>query len=170
MFNKIIILGDPDVGKRSLYFRFRDQKFYDGQEYPSAGTGFKHREFNDTINADGTIKLCLWYPQPQHQHQIQAKIYMQEAAAIILMYDVSRMATFESMQKYYTQLSEDGMIQDEAIVLLGNKIDQEDSREVTNKQAEEYALNINAFNFECSTKTDEGVDMLFELMAGKLYL
>ena len=44
------------------------------------------------------------------------------------------------------------------------------NREVSNIKAEEYAQNINAFNFECSTLNNEGVDMLFEMLAGKLYL
>ena len=58
---KVLIIGDSNVGKTSILFRYVFNKF-DDQNMPTLGAGFKTKEvqFEDEGGSPGTMKLNIW--------------------------------------------------------------------------------------------------------------
>ena len=58
---KIILLGDPGVGKTTFFLRLREQEFVDTEPRPSASIGVDDLLYEHTV--DGTkvkVGVCVW--------------------------------------------------------------------------------------------------------------
>lgn len=64
-------------------------------------------------------------------------MYYRSANCVIIVYDVTRQATFEDVRFWVNEIQQKGS-QDVHIMIVGNKIDRE-GREVAKETAQEYA-------------------------------
>jgi Ras-related protein Rab-22 len=87
-------------------------------------------------------------------------MYYRGAAAAILVYDITRMSTFRTLQNWVEELRSKGP-KDIALAIAGNKADLEENREVDRKVASAYAEEINALYLETSAKDDTNVQDIF---------
>jgi len=161
---KIVILGDTGVGKTSLAVRFvRDvfRKF----ETTTGGTFYTQKvELED----DSTVKFNIWDTAGQERFRSVAPLYYRGAAAAIVVYDVTSYLSFTSAKSWIEELRERGD-PDVLIVLVGNKIDLEPSKNtVTFDEAEAYASDQNILHLGTSAKTAQNVRALFVEIAKAL--
>ena len=84
--------------------------------------------------------------------------------SIILIYDVTKRNTFESCS-FYLNYSKD-FKKDIKVILLGNKSDDEEYRQVTKEKGKEFALSNNLIFMEISCAQNKNVSKAFEVAIG----
>ena len=158
---KLIFLGDQFVGKSSILNRFYQDKF-DSEYQATIGLDFHSKNVN--INGN-VIRISLYDTAGQEKFKSLIPMYIRDANIILVVYDITIKDSFIHTDHWVNETKD--LKRDDAIfVLIGNKIDLEDKRAVTVKEAENYA-NEKGFIFqEVSAKTGEGIE---ELFANKIF-
>ena len=83
--HKIIMLGDSNVGKSSLLYRFTDRMFYHNSR-KTDGIDFKIK----VLKVDGNIiKLQLWKARGQESYKCISNSYLRNAHGCIAVYDIT---------------------------------------------------------------------------------
>ena len=158
---KIIFCGDAGVGKTSIINSIMGQKFSEEYE-PSIGVDF----FSKTVRYNGRlIKLQIWDSAGQEKFRSLIPNYIRGSAIIFLIFDVSQKISYEHLNEwlnFITNIENGGLI-----IIVGNKIDLKDSREVNTEEAEKYCKDKKYEYFEVSAKNGTNIDnMLYTSLAG----
>ena len=163
---KIVLLGDSGVGKTCLISRYLCGTF-DNNCPTTNGASYATKEL--ILENNQKIALDIWDTAGQEVYRSLSKNFYLNASIGILVYDISRRDTFESIKDYwYEQLKtfgEENMIFD----IVGNKSDLFENEEVKENEAREYAQSINAGFHLVSCKDGINIKELYEDCA-KRYL
>ena len=160
---KVVLLGDTGVGKSSLVLRFVTNNFKPYSE-STIGASFMSK----MIMVDGTpIKYQIWDTAGQEKYHSLAPMYYRGAAAAIVVYDITRKASFATLKNWVKELKQLGP-ENIVIAIAGNKCDLDDAREQPMEAAREYAEEINALFVETSAKEDTNVHELFVNISKRL--
>ena len=154
---KILTLGDSSVGKSSIVLRFSDDDFNDNQ-FATIGIDFKTKYIK---MGDSSVKVLIWDTAGQEKFQNIAKQYYKGANGVLLIYDICNRKSFERVDFWLKELKEYNRIDELFVCLVGNKIDLEDKRVISNEEGEKYAKANNINYFEVSAKSGKGVSELF---------
>ena len=158
---KIIFCGDAGVGKTSIINSIMGQKFSEEYE-PSIGVDF----FSKTVRYNGRlIKLQIWDSAGQEKFRSLIPNYIRGSAIIFLIFDISKKITYEHLNEWLNFITniENGSL----IIIVGNKIDLKDTREVNSEEAEKYCKDKKYDYFEVSAKDGTNIDnMLYTSLAG----
>ena len=155
---KIIFLGDQYVGKSSILNRFYQDKFEPDYQ---ATIGLDFHSKNVDINGN-SVRLLLYDTAGQEKFKSLIPMYIRDANIIIVVYDITNKESFTHTEHWVNE-TKDLKREDAIFVLVGNKIDLEDKRAVTKKEAEEFATEKGFLFYEVSAKTGEQVNELFEV-------
>merc|ERR1712048_728506 len=122
---KLVLLGDSAVGKSSLVLRFVRGQFFEYQE-STIGAAFLTQTvaLNDT-----TVKFEIWDTAGQEKYHSLAPMYYRGSAAAIVVYDITRRSSFQTLKNWVQELQALGP-ENIVIALAGNKVDLESQREV----------------------------------------
>jgi small GTP-binding protein len=115
---KVIIVGDPSVGKTSLLMQFTSSAFDPAVE-STVGALFHARQIE---TANGAVNLLMWDTAGQERYRSLIPLYSRSASAAILVVDVSRQSTYDSVGAWHTMLQEQ-CPPDVRIYVVANKID-----------------------------------------------
>ena len=156
---KIIFTGDISVGKTSIISVLMGQKFNNEYE-ASIGVDF----FSKTIKYKGKIiKLQIWDSAGQEKFRSLIPNYIRGSSLVFIVYDISNRKSFESLQSWVDFVNN---IENSNIVIIGNKIDLENKREVTTEEAKKFCEEKNYEFFEVSAKDNKNLnDMLYNSVA-----
>ena len=164
---KVVLVGDSGVGKTCIIQRYVNNNYNENTESTVASTyTYKivdYKEFNKSISFD------IWDTAGQELYRALAKNFYLNASIGILVYDIRRKESFESIRDYwYEQLKCSG---EENMVfgVAGNKCDLFQEEEVKEEEAKKFAESIGAIFHLTSCKESIGIDDLFE-ECGKKYL
>jgi len=108
--------------------------------------------------------MQIWDTAGQEKFNSITTAYYRQARAAIVMYDVTRPATFQNLRKWFTLIDTHART-DVTKILVGNKTDQKDERVVTIEQGRRAAEEFGAEFFESSAKSDSNVYSAFEFIA-----
>jgi len=153
------------VGKSCLLLRFTEDTF-DENMINTIGVDFKTK----TIMIDQkTIKLQLWDTAGQERFRAITKSYYRGAHGIIVVYDVTKSETFDSVPNWFYEIEKNAP-ETVCKLLVGNKADQDEQhlRQVSREKAEELALKHNTPFIETSAKNTENVVPMFEIMSRQI--
>ena len=116
---------------------------------------------------DRTVRLQLWDTAGQERFRSLIPSYIRDSSVAVVVYDITNKKTFENTRKWVDDVrGERG--NDVIIVLVGNKTDLNDKREVTTQQGEEEAKKNNLMFIETSAKLGHNVKNLFKRIAQAL--
>ena len=164
---KVVLVGDTGVGKTSIIERYINDK-YDENQKTTLVSSYTFKKI-DIKKYNKSVSLDIWDTAGQEVYRSLSKNFYLNASIGILVYDISRKASFESIRDYwYEQLKtfgEEKMIFD----VVGNKTDLFQREEVPENEARNFAKSINAGFHLVSCKNCVGIKDLFE-DCGRKYL
>ena len=151
------------VGKTSLITRFMYDSF-DNTYQATIGIDFLSKTM---YLEDRTVRLQLWDTAGQERFRSLIPSYIRDSSVAVVVYDISSMKSFQNTRKWVDDVrGERG--NDVIIVLVGNKTDLNDKREVTQAMGEEEAKRCGALFVETSAKVGANVKTLFRKIAQAL--
>lgn len=161
---KLLLVGDSGVGKSCLLLRFTTDTFDDLS--PTIGVDFKLR----SLQLNGKrVKLTIWDTAGQERFRTLTSSYYRGAQGIILVYDVTRRETFKDLEEIWLkEIEMYSTIPDAVLMLVGNKVDKEDEREVTKEEGLSFARQHGSLFLECSAKTRVNVQQCFSELVQKI--
>jgi len=165
---KILVIGDPSIGKTSLLTKFTTNKF-SKQYLPTVGVNIVKEQLDLEVQEGKTIvSLMMWDIAGQPQFYMLHKPYFNGADGIILVFDITRSSSFSNVNNWYNTSVKYGLSSIPRI-LVGNKIDLKDERKIIQPMAKHLGDKINAPYFETSALTGVNVKIIFEKIAELVY-
>lgn len=161
----LAIIGDGSVGKSTIISAFRTDGFQPVYKQ-TVGVDFYEKQL--TIRTNQIISLRVWDIGGQSIHSKNLSSYLSPAHAIMLVYDVTNIDSFNNLndwlikvRQYNTSLNN--------IYLLGNKIDMIGYRQVSESKHDTFIIenNLKGGMF-CSAKTGENIVKMFYKVAGDI--
>jgi Ras-related protein Rab-2A len=153
---KYIIIGDSGVGKSCLLLQFTDKRFEMTHDL-TIGVEFGAR----TVSVNGTaVKLQIWDTAGQESFRSITRSYYRGACGALLVFDMTRRETFEHVTSWLRDAKENSNM-DMTILLIGNKNDLVEQREVSSDEARALAKENDLEYIETSAKTAHNVDDAF---------
>lgn len=157
---KLLLIGDSGVGKTCVLFRFSEDAF-NSTFISTIGIDFKIK----TIELDGKkIKLQIWDTAGQERFRTITTAYYRGAMGIMLVYDITNDKSFDNIKNWIRNIEEHAAADVEKMV-LGNKCDMEDKRQVSKDRGEQLATEYNIKFMETSAKTAQNVEESFITLA-----
>jgi len=153
---KYIIIGDMGVGKSCLLHQFTESKFVPDSPH-TIGVEFGTRIIE--VNSK-KIKLQIWDTAGQERFRAVTRSYYRGAAGALLVYDITRRGTYNHLTSWLTD-ARNLTNPNTVIMLIGNKNDLDDKREVTFEEANAFAQENGLVFLEASAKTGENVEQAF---------
>uniref|UniRef100_A0A8C7YPH1 small monomeric GTPase n=1 Tax=Oryzias sinensis TaxID=183150 RepID=A0A8C7YPH1_9TELE len=149
---KVVLVGDSCVGKTSLL-----RSFCEGRFHPSSTTTVGIDYSVKTLTLDSMqIAMQLWDTAGQERYRSITKQFFRKADGVVVMFDVTLEESFKAVRPWLNNVQEaagEGI----PILLLGNKMDMEQEREVSFKAAERLAFENNMMFYEVSAYTGKNV-------------
>ena len=153
---KYIIVGDSAVGKSNLLLRFIHDDFK--IEYQSTiGVEFDAKNLNIK---NKIFRLQIWDSAGQETYRSLTRAYYKNCVCAILVYDISNRESFENISQWVNHCIENSP-KKVFMILVGNKCDLIESRQIPFEKGKEMAEKNNMMFFETSAKTGENVEKIF---------
>ncbi|GAB5567864.1 ras-related protein Rab-8A [Prionailurus iriomotensis] len=150
---KLLLIGDSGVGKTCVLFRFSEDAF-NSTFISTIGIDFKIR----TIELDGKrIKLQIWDTAGQERFRTITTAYYRGAMGIMLVYDITNEKSFDNIRNWIRNIEEHASADVEKMI-LGNKCDVNDKRQVSKERGEKLALDYGIKFMETSAKANINVE------------
>lgn len=162
---KIILIGDSSVGKSSILAKFirSDNPISDMKSTIGVEFATKSLNINDKIS-----KLQVWDTAGQERYRAITSAYYRGAVAAILVYDISNRESFNNVRKWICELK-DNTDKNIAIILVGNKCDLIEKREVSEIEGVSIAKELKIGFIETSALQLNNIDIVFETIANAVY-
>ena len=158
-----IFLGSSGAGKTSLFRQYFDGEF-DEAGVSTIGVDFNVKYF--TFSGE-KIKVSVTDTAGQEQFDSINVNYLRKADGVILVYDITSDKSFKLLSKWLGKI--EGIKQQFKMIILGNKCDLEEKREVAIEDGKKYAAKHNAPFMEVSAKSNTNVVGAFERVIKDTY-
>ncbi|XP_052380194.1 ras-related protein Rab-15-like isoform X29 [Oncorhynchus keta] len=157
---RLLLLGDSGVGKTCLLCRFTDNEFHPSH-ISTIGVDFKMK----TLEIDGIkVRIQIWDTAGQERYQTITKQYYRRAQGIFLVYDITSERSFQHIMKWASDVDEYAPDNIQRI-LIGNKSDEEEKRQVATGQGNKLAKDYGMDFFETSAFTNYNITESFTRLA-----
>lgn len=160
---KIVLLGEANVGKTSLLYRWIENKFRENYK-STLGVNLLKKDMN--IEGYGEVSAQIWDLGGQESFRSLRRLYLEGANGALLLYDVTSKESYEKLNEWIQSFKEDR--ENEPIILIGNKSDLKDKIKIKNKDANEFARKNKMDIIITSAKTGENVEKSFIELTTKI--
>ncbi|HMF30591.1 MAG TPA: Rab family GTPase, partial [Candidatus Lokiarchaeia archaeon] len=162
---KIIVIGDPSVGKSSMILRYTEIAFTKSY-IPTIGVNIteKYVRYHDC-----DVQLVFWDLAGQTKFQKIRHQFYQGAVGAVLVYDLTKQDTFKSIPDWYQDIKK-SMKESEnlQVILCGNKSDMQEQIQVSTEDGLALAKELNVDFFETSALNGDRVAEAFEKLIEQL--
>ena len=160
---KLVLLGDTGVGKTNILSRYINNEFsLATQSTVGVEFGSKIIKKNDKL-----IKLQIWDTAGQERYKSITSAYYKGSKGAFVVYDISRKSTFENVDRWIEELKANGS-EDVLIMLVGNKSDLEDKREVQTEDVIKKAEQFKIAFCETSALDGKNIDHAFDNLINEI--
>ena len=159
---RLLLIGDSGVGKSAILNRFSDNIFIKDCT-TTIGVDFKIKtlKINNKI-----IKLQIWDTNGQERFKAITNSYYRNSHGIIVVFDITDRKSFTGLRNWLNDA--DRYSENTCKILVGNKSDLHDNREVTYEEAKEFADAKELIYIEVSAKKTINIDSIFETLTTDL--
>ena len=157
---KVLLVGNSVVGKSSLILRYVDQIWND-VFVPTIGVDFKVKSLEIE---NKSIKLQIWDTAGQERFRNVISSYFKGAHGILLIFDITSRDSFKELENWLAEVEKNASTQILKI-LIGNKCDLEEEREISKDEGEAFAMRNGMQYIETSAKINTNVNEAFEDLA-----
>ena len=156
---KIITLGNSAVGKSSFIIKYTENKFKEDYLF-TLGIDYKNKVIK--LKSGKDVRLKIFDTAGQERFKSCSASFIKKAQGIILIYDISNLGSFKSINNWMESIKE--LAKEKLpIILVGNKCDlSDDKREVSIKEGQDKANEFNIPFFETSCKNGININEVFE--------
>ncbi|KAK9138574.1 hypothetical protein Sjap_009168 [Stephania japonica] len=161
---KVVIIGDSAVGKSNLLSRYARNEF---NLHSKATIGVEFQ--TQSMEIDGKeVKAQIWDTAGQERFRAVTSAYYRGAVGALVVYDISRRTTFESVGRWLEELKthNDKTV---ARILVGNKCDLENIRDISVEEGKSLAEEEGMFFMETSALNSTNVRTAFEMVIKDIY-
>ena len=159
-------MGEGQVGKTSIIYRYIDDTFTSNY-LATIGIDSKFKKIK--LASGEEIKVKILDTAGQERFQSIAANYIKKADGIVFVYDITKAYTFTNLEKWLSNIDE--VANDKPCLLIGNKSDMNDKREVSKEEGMEFTKKFKKEThfYETSCKTGENVDKAINDLVNQIY-
>ena len=161
---KIMVLGESKVGKTSLIKRYTKDQF-GGVYLTTVGMDFQDKIIEIE---DKKVRLQVWDTAGQERFRNVTKSYFQSSRGLLVVYDITDKESFEKINFWIKNIKENAP-ENAKLILVGNKCDLANERQISYEEGEKKASNYNIKFFESSEKEGTNVKEFFFYLANEIY-
>jgi small GTP-binding protein len=164
--HKVVFLGDSGVGKSSIIHRYITDIFFENISEATIGAAFFRRH----VDVDEKkVALDIWDTAGQERFRSLTSMYYRLAQAVIIVYDVTNIESFEYAKKLAEEVINTyncfNPHKFPVLIMVGNKVDNYGKVQVFEKVAEEYCRNYQIKHISTSAKLRFNITQLFDYIA-----
>jgi small GTP-binding protein len=156
---KLIMVGNVAVGKSAILSQFMDKRFID--EY-SCTINVDIRVQTVVIDNSNIVDLQIWDTCGQETYKNLTKQYYNNTNGCFLIFDITNRSSFDDIPAWIEDIRQFAS-KDVIIILVGNKSDLADEREVLFDEASDLAKSYGIDYIETSAKTGVNIRLLFDV-------
>lgn len=161
---KFILIGDSTVGKTCILTRFVDG-WFKAESDPTIGVEFGSKLLK--CKSGYTVRLQVWDTAGQENFRSITRSYYRGAIGALLVYDVTNPNSFENLPSWLKD-SLDATNQNIGVVLVGNKSDLDQDRQVNKEVAKNFAKENNLLFLETSAKNGTNIEKIFQILSEQI--
>ncbi|TFG01399.1 MAG: GTP-binding protein [Promethearchaeota archaeon] len=162
---KICIFGDTGVGKTSLISRYLNDQFQKdiGKDMEkSMGVDINMKKL---VVDDIKISLQIWDLVGEERFKIMLPFYLRGSSGCIFMYDITREKTLNNIGEWLNIFKNSTAGEQIPIIMVGGKSDLQEMRTISIEKAMSISKSHDFYDYiECSSKTGENVEVLFNTL------
>ena len=153
---KYIIIGDAAVGKSNLLLRYAHGQFKPEYQLTiGVEFGAKNIQINNKV-----FRIQIWDTAGQENFRSITRAYYKNSVCVLVVYDISSRDSFNNISTWIEDCKNQSP-KTIFMVLVGNKCDLNDKRQVSIEEGRELAERNNMMFFETSAKDGINVDEIF---------
>ena len=163
---QILLIGDSLVGKTCLIQRYANGIFKEDYITTVGLDYYTKQEMIKNLN----VSVKLWDTAGQERFKALTPSFFRNAEGVVIAYDVTNSESFDNL-KFWISSIKTNLFEKNIfipIIIIGNKIDLEDMRDISKDVASAFAKENNFKYFETSAKTGEGVDEAFRDLVNQI--
>ena len=164
MIFKIILIGDTSVGKTNILTKYLSDEF-DPNSKATVGVEFGTKNFKIE---NKIVKVQIWDTAGQERYRSITNAYYKGAKGAFIVYDIANKKTFDDIEKWISDLrtnSDENL----SIILIGNKTDLNDKREVTTEEGKNKAELYKFAFIETSAFNGNNIEKAFNELITDVY-
>ena len=153
---KYIIIGDSAVGKSNILLRYIHDKF--NEEFQSTigvEFGAKNLKIEDKI-----YRIQIWDTAGQETFRSITRAYYKNSVCACVVYDITNKNSFQNIKSWIEDCKKQSP-KTVFMILIGNKVDLEDKRQVTSEEGAIFAEKNGMLFFETSAKNGKNIEEIF---------
>ena len=154
---KFILIGDSSVGKTNIISKYKEDKF-DIKTQPSIGVQFIAK---NVVIENTTFRLQIWDTAGQESFRSMIRIYYKNSSCAFIVYDITEKESYNHIESWITECKKIAP-ETTLLVLIGNKNDLNENREVSYDEGLKMAEKFKMLFFETSAKNGENIEKIFK--------
>ena len=150
---KYIIIGDASVGKSNILLKYAHNQFKPEYQLTiGVEFGAKNIEIQNKI-----YRIQIWDTAGQENFRSITRAYYKNSVCALIVYDISSKESFNNVSTWIDDCRSQSP-KTITLILVGNKCDLDEERQVTFEEGEEFAKDNGMLFFEISAKTGHNIE------------
>ncbi|XP_002760046.2 LOW QUALITY PROTEIN: ras-related protein Rab-25 [Callithrix jacchus] len=161
---KVVLIGESGVGKTNLLSRFTRNEFsHDSRT--TIGVEFSTRT---VMLGTAAVKAQIWDTAGLERYRAITSAYYRGAVGALLVFDLTKHQTYAVVERWLKELY-DHAEATIVVMLVGNKSDLSQAREVPTEEARMFAENNGLLFLETSALDSTNVELAFETVLKEIF-